>query len=280
MSTALAKGVPHRIRVGIQTILWEQQLLREQNFSLRAILDNVRNAGYDGIELFQSPDTLKTNVRELGTLLEASRESPLELTGITFGGLRDRYEFCLQWKEEFPHNSIPYIYVDEAWSSYLQQIVDHEIPVAVHPHMFKPVQTLAEGEMLLNGCIKNSKTKTEKLRISLMPDTAHSYVAGDRLHDVLKRCLSASGKQPAVEHESPAVRSIHVKDWIPEYGRSYQFYSRGFVPLGKGDVPLVGILSLLKKLDYDGWVIVELDSSVSPFEAAKTSRQFLRDHGI
>jgi sugar phosphate isomerase/epimerase len=240
----------------------------------------VRNAGYDGIELFQSPATLKTDVRGLGTLLEASRESPLELTGITFGGLRERHQFCLEWKDEFPGKSIPYIYVDEAWSSQLQQIVDDAIPVAIHPHMFKPVQTLAEGETLLNRCIEDSKSEREELRISLMPDTAHSYVAGDRLHDVLKRCLSASGNQPAVKNESPAVRSIHVKDWIPEYGRSYQFYSRGFVPLGKGDVPLVGILSLLKKLQYDGWVIVELDSSVSPFEAAKTSRQFLRDHGI
>jgi inosose dehydratase len=59
-----------------------------------------------------------------------------------------------------------------------------------------------------------------------------------------------------------------------------------FTTLGSGSVSFPGMLAELKKIEYDGWVIVEQDvdtsnpAAPSPFESARTSREYLRGLGI
>jgi inosose dehydratase len=121
--------------------------------------------------------------------------------------------------------------------------------------MFKSVQTAREAEDLLEAH-KN---------MLFLPDTGHLMVAGENVLEVLKRNYDR-------------IVAIHLKDWIPEYGRAYQFYSRGFVELGQGQVPLKQIIEFLQGRRYRGWLVVEQDTARDPDASARASHAWLRDN--
>jgi sugar phosphate isomerase/epimerase len=250
------------IRVGIQTILWES--LRGDSSFANRMFDEARRTGYQGVELFQTPSSLGLPVAQLAFLLDSNG---LELAGVNAGSLDERHSVCLQWMATFPERPLPYIYHDGATTDQLRNVVADGMPVVIHPHMFKPTQTIAEAEQVIQECRNTNPLTTRKIDVSLMPDTAHCYLAGD---DVIQ----------AIDRHLPMIRAIHLKDWSPEFGRSYQFYSRGFVPLGMGDVRLPEIVDLLIRRRFDGWVIVEVDSSADCESAARESREFLKELGI
>jgi sugar phosphate isomerase/epimerase len=125
--------------------------------------------------------------------------------------------------------------------------------------MFKPVQTAQEAEKLLK--------EHEDLRF--LPDTAHLTIAGEDVLELLERNMNR-------------LVGVHLKDWASEFGRSYQFYSRGFgVQFGYGDVRLSEIMEFLKSKKYNGWIVVEQDVADDPPEAVRNCREWLRGkHGI
>jgi inosose dehydratase len=89
-------------------------------------------------------------------------------------------------------------------------------------------------------------------RIGFCPDTAH---------------LMAGGGDPAalIRRYPERVRHVHLKDFIPS--------PFGFHPLGHGHVDFNDVISALKEVGYDRWVMVELDSyDGDPREAARISR--------
>jgi inosose dehydratase len=56
---------------------------------------------------------------------------------------------------------------------------------------------------------------------------------------------------------------------------------RVFTELGHGALDVPGLLKALREIDYDGWLMVEQDSTwLSPIESARTSRAFLKSFGI
>lgn len=138
--------------------------------------------------------------------------------------------------------------------------------MAIDPHMFKPIQTVAEAERLIEKYRPQQIAIQGYSTLTLMPDTAHSYIAGDDIFATLRKHLDK-------------INCVHIKDWTPEYGRSYQFYARGFVPLGKGDVELEKVLDFLRPT-YSKWIIVEVGHPNNPVEAAEISRQYLREKFI
>src|SRR5207245_577614 len=103
--------------------------------------------------------------------------------------------------------------------------------------------------------------------LQFLPDTAHLTVAGEEVVNVIDRYYRR-------------IEAIHLKDWTAEYGRAYQFYARGFVELGKGDVPLENVIKYLNQRSYKKWVVVEQDVARDPFQSAQASRNWLRERGI
>jgi inosose dehydratase len=89
--------------------------------------------------------------------------------------------------------------------------------------------------------------------INLCPDTAHIALGGT---DNLK----------VFDTFFKRINYVHLKD----------LSNKGFVELGEGNLHLDGIVDLLRKKGYDGWLTVELDASdKTPLESAKMSRKYL-----
>ncbi|MGH8926509.1 MAG: sugar phosphate isomerase/epimerase family protein [Acidimicrobiia bacterium] len=113
-----------------------------------------------------------------------------------------------------------------------------------HPHLTTIVESPAQVEKLLSVS-----------RIGLCADTAH---------------LAAGGGDPAgmLRQHADRLGYVHLKDFRRE--------PFGFLPLGEGELDMVGIVKTLTEIAYDGWATVELDSfDGAPKEAAAQSRRFL-----
>jgi inosose dehydratase len=132
--------------------------------------------------------------------------------------------------------------------SNLDRISDHVasrgVEASLHPHMGTMIENGAETRRVLEGS-----------RIGLCVDTGH---------------LAAAGADPgAIVAADPArVRHVHLKDvdsalagrvadGTLAFGDAVR---RGmFVPLGRGDVDIAGIVSTLEAAGYQGWYVLEQD---------------------
>jgi len=246
------------MKIGIQTIAWEDHpSAGSLNKLLPEMTREIREAGYDGIELFQ-PAVGKTHMHFLQEQLE---KNSLELVGVSAGSFEDRLNFVRAYRPFAGPKQTPYIYTDEWPDDLARQAVSEGFRIAVHPHMFKPIQTVAEALPHL------AEFGNDPAKVGLLPDSAHQQIAGEPFLDVL-------------EKHYDKLTAIHLKDWTPEYGRSYQFYAQGFVALGEGDVPLTKIIEYLRSRKYSGWAIVEVDVMENPFDIARKCRDWLRTQGV
>ncbi len=252
------------MKVGFQTISWGRRLDNNGEPMLKAIA----KAGYDGVEIMQHP-------KEFGSakqLYQYLKDFNLKLLGLTGGSVKERSDFirklinienrALLHEEKsiikvirFDKNH-PYIYIDTWVETYYHLLVTQRLPLALHPHMFKPIQTAKEVEKLLQ----------KYPALKFVPDTAHLTIAGEDVRKV-------------IEDNFKRVVAVHLKDWSSEFGRSYQFYSRGFcIRFGHGDVKLNKIVDFLKSKRYKNWLVVEQDVTDDPQEAARLCRSWLRNN--
>lgn len=114
-----------------------------------------------------------------------------------------------------------------------------------HPHL----STIVEGPEQLEKIMKLSK-------IYFCPDTAH---------------LAAGGGNPAelIRTYSDRVKHVHLKD--------YQAQPIAFLPLGEGDLDFKEIFKALKEINYQEWLVVELDGyNGDPKDAAEISMNFIK----
>ena len=94
----------------------------------------------------------------------------------------------------------------------------------------------------------------------------------------------AAGGDPVegVRRYADRMLFLHIKDLQkPVPGKAADSYR--FVELGRGSVDVLGVLSELNAVRYDGWAIVELDGvpnpSRTPKDCAAISKQFLESNG-
>lgn len=245
------------MKVGIQTIAWQVTDELSLNLLLPDMAREIRGAGYEGIELFQRAND-ETHIRFLRDQLE---KNSLELVGVSAGSFLDRVELVKSYRAFAPGRPTPYVYTDEWTPEQAQRAIDERIPIGVHPHMFKPIQTVAEAMPVID------QQRALGHDVGLLPDTAHVLIAGESPLDVLRKNFDR-------------LTAIHIKDWSPEFGRSYQFYAEGFVPLGEGDVPLPEIIEYLRLKNYGGWLIVEVDVTENAYDIACKCREWLRGEGV
>ena len=235
------------MKLAIQTILWGPNPP-----SIKEVLREAREVGYQGVEVFQHPGLLGT-AEEFYSLLQ--EVDGLALVGLSGGSIVQRVEFIRDFLvvqaveapisraipfQHPPLSSVrPYAYVDEAQDvAWFAENPIEGVTLALHPHMFKSVQTANEARDLL------SKHKWLKF----LPDPAHLKIAGEKPAEV-------------VEEFWNRLAGIHMKDWTAEFGRAYQFYAQGFTDLGQGDAELPSLMSFLRSKRYPGWLIVERDTS-------------------
>jgi len=113
-----------------------------------------------------------------------------------------------------------------------------------HPHLTTIVESPDQVEQVLAHS-----------RIGLCADTAH---------------LAAGGGDPVemIRQHADRLQYVHLKDLRRE--------PFGFLPLGEGELDIVGVVKTLAEIGYEGWATVELDSyDGDPKDAAELSRRFL-----
>ena len=261
-----------------------------------AILDEIARLGYEGTQL---DDALKpgANLRpiladrglrlaEVYAALPASPEGPRE-DALAIGrerlrllveGVGDVLCVALDGSDDrdvlagrAETDSTPRL-SDAAWqqlADVLHTLADETIAagrrLAFHPHAGTYVETPAEVERLVAA--------TDAARVGICLDVGHYIVGG-------------GDPVTALERLGDRVTHLHLKDVDPAVlarlsagalaGLREATDMRIFTELGAGNLDLLGVLRILEVRGYDGWLMVEQDSSWSPpSEAAAIGRRVL-----
>ena len=241
------------VQFAVQSIVWGKEVEK-----LEEMLCEICEAGYQGVELFQ--DFAERSCGGPAGVYRAFEACGLTLVGVSSTSLAERIRFVREYCDLLgvsPSDPVaPYVYADE-WNECCVDALRQGLRIGLHPHMFRPIQTMQEAAAILK------EFGVERYpRLQLLPDTAHLTIAGD-------------DPVAAVKEYLPRMGAIHVKDWIPNVGRSYQFYASGFCALGTGDVKLGSVLDVLWKRQFKGWIVVEHDYSPAPSERVKSSMDWL-----
>ncbi len=149
----------------------------------------------------------------------------------------------------------------EGLASLAEKLQDLGMALVFHNHVGTYVETGEEIARLLDS--------TDPDRVGWCLDTGHLVYGGGDLLELLGRYKDR-------------VRYLHLKDVDPEVleeakrqGWSFQEALRRYIfaPLGKGMVPLKAALSVLLATGYDGWAVIEQDTTpADPTETARTNR--------
>jgi inosose dehydratase len=112
-----------------------------------------------------------------------------------------------------------------------------------HPHLGTNVERPEQLDRIM-----------ELTSINLCPDTAHIEAGGGDPVAVIKKYIDR-------------IKYVHYKD----YG------SGAFLPLGEGHQNFREMTSILRDNNYDGWILVELDSYEDPKKGAEISKSYMKE---
>jgi len=140
------------------------------------------------------------------------------------------------------------------------------IRLAIHAHMWNQFENRSEIDYMMSH--------TDAADVAFVLDTGHITLAG---MDPVALAFKLGNR----------VIEYHLKDTKPEfYGGAKKRMDRPdmmvdpvFLPLGAGGVDFDGLKKHLDRLDWKGWLTVELDTSPMrpPKESAAISLRYLRD---
>ena len=139
-----------------------------------------------------------------------------------------------------------------------------KIRAGVHPHLSTVIESRKEIDLIMS-----------------LVDPRYVFFAPDPAH------LKGAGFDPVqvISDYANRVVYMHIKDLTPEEkSRGSVAASTGtealpiFCELGKGVVDLVGVVNVLRKANYEGWITVELDETTrTPRESAEISLKYLKE---
>lgn len=232
---------------------------------LEAVFGEIREAGWNAVELFWHPlgwlGTPGQLRRILGELEVATLFGAMKLPTTTDQLTTMKNEIAysaelgasdygliggdrLRWR---PPTDSEYAEVAHFCEELAQFGSDLGVCVSYHPHTACTIETEAEIDRLMD--------LTEQLTLCL--DVSHIAVVGEDPIEHLRKYRDRLGY-------------IHFKDW--GHGK--------FVEMGQGTlgIDFVACLQELKQSGFDGWVVVEQSrSDISPRESARANAAYLRD---
>lgn len=233
---------------------------------LHASLQDIKKAGYDGVEIFDgnllqyedAPDDLKAMLTESG----------LELAGVYSGAnlifpdiLNEELQKIHRVAELAAYVGAKHLIISggakRQWGVFsddrrkagegLEKIAEvaafSNLTAHYHPHL----KSLAETSKEISEVLKHTK-------IQFCPDTADIAAAGCDVNELIKQW-------------SDRISYIHLK--------GLQKTPLKFTPLDEGDLDISAVVEGLKQVDYDGWITTELDTWPDPYEGALRSYNYL-----
>jgi signal transduction histidine kinase len=278
------------MKIGIQTIIYGPTI-----DDLDAVLDTIAEAGFKGVEFSQRPEMLRVRTESgsdpvtYADLCRRLHDRNLTFLGMAGGTLEERMRFCEGYgsAEDATAPSLRplYLYAEDCGIEDQTSAALWGFNLALHPHVYMRHQRLEAAKRLLNEAAARRPSlpkspfmtgETEEEgefypfgNLLWMPDTAHLYIVGDDIEEALR----------IVPPER--IAAIHLKDWDAAYGRSYHRYAKGFCALGKGDVPVERIVTVLERMDYSGWLVAEQDyTREHPDEGVREAAEWLANRGL
>jgi inosose dehydratase len=257
-----------------QAMTWEGWWQKNgMPFKTDVLLQEVHDAGYDGVELGGTATQLGSPAHLKDLLAEHQLELAAWAVSVSTTpspGNTDEYRRAMDYAAEMDVKVIMCCggflgeggrrttFDDDyqAFADNLNAAADYAKQygqsIAYHPHRGCIVETLEEVDRLYRF----------KPRVGLCPDTGH---------------LAAVRSDPAalIRRYPAKVFLIHMKDFDTK--------TRNFTELGRGDAGLdfKAVRDALREIRYKGWLVVERDDPPMPaIESAKTSRRFLRTIGL
>jgi inosose dehydratase len=265
---------PSEIHFGYAAITW--------GGNDRQAIDDIAAVGFRGIQLransvaeFGSPTAVREllSQRELkfvapssGNLLSDPAVSKKSIAEHTAHAkfLRDAGGLYLQVIDSRPKNRVvtpaDYKQLGKALTELGKRTADLGIPLGYHNHM----GSLGERPEELDQIMAASDPRYAKLEL----DIAHYFQGGG---DPVK----------AIDKFNDRLLFMHIKDVerLPE-GKDPQ-HSYRFVELGQGLVDVPAVFEALRKVNFRGWAVVELDdvpkNTHSPKEAAANNKEYLQE---
>lgn len=138
-------------------------------------------------------------------------------------------------------------------------------PIAFHPHTGTFVENPDEMDRLLAAVTDE--------RVGICLDVGHWTVGGGDPVEALRRYGQRVTHVHLKDVDADVLAELHAGR-VPDFGAAIR--ARLFTELGAGVIDLPAILELLAKRGYDGWLMVEQDSSWGPpAEAAAIGRRVL-----
>lgn len=260
------------------------------------ILDEIARLGYDGTQLDaglpEGAELRATLARRGLRLAEVYAALPATTTGLGPDALtvgRERLRLLVEGDGDVlcvaldgspdrdaragraDEDGTPRL-TDAAWlelAEILHTLADETIAagrrVAFHPHAGTYVETPAEVERLVAA--------TDPARVGICLDVGHCLVGGGDPVAVLEQL----GERVTHVHLKDVDAAVHARlssGALEGLGEAVD--QRIFTELGAGSLDLLGVLRVLAGRGYDGWLMIEQDSSWSPpSEAAAIGRRVL-----
>lgn len=289
--------------LGFAPITWNNEDLQDLGppVPYTTVLDEVKAAGYEGTEMGdgfpRNPQALRAALDERGLTLtsawcglqllgQETREADLERTrrlcallaevgasyvNLAHGGTPERMVFA--GRTSVP--GCPSLAASE-WdqlavrvSSAAEIARSAGLQATFHPHAGTWVETDKDLEALL--------TRTEPGLVKLCWDVGHALYGGMDPIAIVRRYPER-------------IAYLHLKDLdgavLEALGQEGAGFDEGirrrvFTELGTGRLDVPGLLEALREIGYQGWLMVEQDSSwLKPLESARTSRAYLRSVGL
>lgn len=287
-------------QVGCAPITWNNEDLRDLRPPVppARVLDDIRAAGYTGTELGngfpRQPADLRRALADRGLALPsawcglslrgeaADLERTRELCGLlaqvsaefvnlAHAGTPERRAWAGRACEpDCPRLSAPeWDQLAAAVSQAAEVARAAGLQAAFHPHVGTWVETGEEVHDLLR--------RTDAGLVKLCWDVGHAVYAGS---DPLA-LIRAAPERIAYVHLKDVARTI--RDTLVRDALGFEEgVRRGvFTELGRGCLDVPGVLDALQAIGYNGWLMVEQDSSsLEPIDSARVSRAYLRQLGV
>jgi inosose dehydratase len=149
-----------------------------------------------------------------------------------------------------------------------KRISDEGLKFGVHAHLWTQLENRSEIDRLME--------LTDPKHVWMVLDTGHITMAGiDPVE--LTRAYVSRIVEFHLKDTRPQDRGGHKGGPPPREGYTEKG-KRIFLELGSGGVDFPGILAILQKNNWDGWLTVELDSTdTTPKDSATKSKKYLED---
>jgi sugar phosphate isomerase/epimerase len=217
-------------------------------------LELTAKTGWAGFEA--KPKEIGIGPEELG---KKCKQYSVECAAIG-GGFKEAADYASQAGVKIIRSHPP----EEGFSDYMRYADDLGLTVVIHNHL--SVATRGRGAV---------ETREDLLRYldnhpgtTACPDTGHLLLCGsdpaETILDLAERC-----------------KYVHLKDIVPEAVGKMDGTGEEFCDIGKGALDIDAVFAALKKIGYDGWIMVERDARVSDYEeSARSMRRVLQKYGF